>query len=447
MPSYTIPEEIIGIPLFVPSPNDFFEIDVGGLPNGQDCLKILGATNRNYKAYQAAQILSPDVFWSRSAIHSQVFWLKAPSTNPSNTNTGEHAMMAVQDYLDAQTNPNFSDGTWHIGASSGATGRIQYKAGNGTLTIDGARANVWKMVTITNDGTNLRAYLDGAAAAVSGPSAVVTATITGYKMLFIGAYSDQGSVNALEHDWRLAKWSFHNVVLSDSERASLYYGMFDNHKLRAAIYSLDPTRYFICSGDLHFDDQGSVNSGTTSSSGAFTEGGAAGEDGRDYLYLGTSGKIRAAHNAASEFFPNQAQSLVIMLKPDTLSGTQRILQQSDGTHLRGELYLESNGRMTYRGMNASSSVHYQSPIGMVTANEWNLYIFVQSGVTKEWYKNDVLQTTTSASDSAVTDPTSRFDIGTSYSGGIGHVATYGSVLNSTNRTKIYQAAQADGWTI
>jgi hypothetical protein len=447
MPSYNIPEEIIGIPLFVPSPYDFFEIEVGGLPNGQDCLKINGATNRNYKAYQAAQILTPNVFWGRSAIHSQVFWLKAPSTNPSNTNTGEHAMMAVQDALDSQTNPSFSDGTWHIGASSGAAGRIQYKAGSATLTIDGARANVWKMVTITNDGTNLRAYLDGAAAAVAGPIAVVTATITGYKFLIIGAYSDVGSVNALEHNWRLAKWSFHDVVLSDLERESLYYGMFDGHRLRAAIYSLNPTRYYICNDDLPFDDEGSLNLDTTSSSGTFTEGGTAGEDGRNYLYLGSSGKIRAAYNSASDFFPNSSQTLVIMLKPDTLSGTQRIMQQSNGVNLRGELILESNGRLSYAGQNESSNVHYRSPIGMVTAGEWNLYIFRQQGVTNEWYKNNVVQAVGTLGNVVVTDATSRFDLGTSYSGGIGHVATYNSLLSTGDMTKIYQAAQADGWTI
>ena len=59
MASANLPEQIIGTPLFIPSANNFFSIDAGALPNGNDCLKILGATNRDYKAYHAAPTLTP----------------------------------------------------------------------------------------------------------------------------------------------------------------------------------------------------------------------------------------------------------------------------------------------------------------------------------------------------------------------------------------------------
>ena len=61
MASANLPEQIIGTPLFIPSANNFFSIDAGALPNGNDCLKILGATNRDYKAYHAAPTLHPDL--------------------------------------------------------------------------------------------------------------------------------------------------------------------------------------------------------------------------------------------------------------------------------------------------------------------------------------------------------------------------------------------------
>lgn len=54
MPDYNIPESVIPGNLFVPSANDYFSIDAGGLPNGDDCLLISGATSSDYKAYQTA---------------------------------------------------------------------------------------------------------------------------------------------------------------------------------------------------------------------------------------------------------------------------------------------------------------------------------------------------------------------------------------------------------
>lgn len=223
MPSYTIPEEIVGIPFFVPSANDFFSVDVGGLPNGEDCLIIHGDTSRNFKAFMEAPTLTPNVFKSKTAVHSQVFWLKAPTTVTSNANAGEHIMMCVQEPTDGQTNPSFSSGTWCIGAG-GNTGRIQFKQGvNGlSLNVDGARTGGWKMITITNNGTSCSVYLDDVEAAVAtGAIAGTAVTATGL-MVCIGAYSDIGSVNGYEHEWRLGKWSFHDHVLNATERAILY---------------------------------------------------------------------------------------------------------------------------------------------------------------------------------------------------------------------------------
>jgi hypothetical protein len=226
MPSYTIPEEIVGVPLFVPSANDFFSVDVGGLPNGEDCLLISGGTNRNYKAFMEAPTLTPNVFRSKTAVHSQVFWLKAPVAVTSNSNAGEHIMMCVQEVTDPQTNPAFSTGTWCIGAG-GNVGRIQFKQGVSglSLNIEGARTAGWKMVTITNNGTTIATYLDDVeAAAASGSIAGGAVTATGL-VLCIGAYSDVGSVNSYEHDWRLGKWQFFDHVLNATERAILYHTM------------------------------------------------------------------------------------------------------------------------------------------------------------------------------------------------------------------------------
>lgn len=224
MASYLIPEQIVGLPLFVPAANDFFSVDVGGMPNGENCLVMHGDVDRKYKAFMVPPVLSPNVFWSRTAIHSQVFWLKAPSTAPSSINAGEHVMMSVESCLQDQTNPTFGPAVWHIGAVSGGSGRITYKAGTASINIDGARTGGWHMITITNDGTNLHAYLDNSATDL-GPAAVASATLTN-QILSIGGYSDVISVNhSLEHEWRLGKWSFHDHVLSAGERSTLFSAM------------------------------------------------------------------------------------------------------------------------------------------------------------------------------------------------------------------------------
>src|SRR5262245_27474684 len=82
MATYTIPEEVIGIPLYVPSAYDRFAVETSAMPNGDSCLRIDGNLG-SYRAFQAAQTITPKIFLSRTAgPWACTFWVKGPSTDP-----------------------------------------------------------------------------------------------------------------------------------------------------------------------------------------------------------------------------------------------------------------------------------------------------------------------------------------------------------------------------
>lgn len=81
MANYTIPEEVIGIPLFVPEANDYFSIEPAGMPNGDPCLVVHGDVSRDYKAYQVAPLnttpgVVPGAFTSQqpSDVYDPGYW-------------------------------------------------------------------------------------------------------------------------------------------------------------------------------------------------------------------------------------------------------------------------------------------------------------------------------------------------------------------------------------
>ncbi len=101
-----------------------------------------------------------------------------------------------------------------------------YKQGanNQGITINGARTGSWHMITITNDGSNIHAYVD-ASATDQGPAAITTGTFTD-QILCIGGYSNAVALDhSLEHEWRLGKWSFHDHVLTHTEQLALFSAM------------------------------------------------------------------------------------------------------------------------------------------------------------------------------------------------------------------------------
>lgn len=235
MASYNIPEEIVGIPLFVPNDYDFFSIETAGLPNGDDCLKIHGATNSNYKAFQAAQTLSPNVFLSRTSTWSMTFWVKGPNAGGAASNVGENMLFGVMRADCATASLEVTSCVWGIGeTNAGGERRIWYTAGasGSRLFTSGATINTfwnstWQMVTITSAGTvtGNAMYLNDVVLPIVTAGVTVTAPLTTQQYFCIGSYSDLSTLDGWDQDWYLGKLCFHDHVLNATERALLYNAM------------------------------------------------------------------------------------------------------------------------------------------------------------------------------------------------------------------------------
>ena len=247
MASYTIPEEITGIPLFVPDTYDFFSIESAGMPNGDDCLKVLGGTDRSYKAFQNAQTLSPNAFLSRTSEWAMSFWFKGGNITPAGAGVrSDEVLFGVMtaawtgsvDGSTGSSGPAF-DYVWFVGhysAGGGSSCGIGFVRGKqqinpGQIDTQGVgaadAANTWKLVTInvTADGP-ASLYLDDATSGATGSDPINGGIgMNAGQKLGVGSYSTAVGPNGRQGDWYLGKLAFHDHVLNSTERALLYHAM------------------------------------------------------------------------------------------------------------------------------------------------------------------------------------------------------------------------------
>lgn len=254
--SYEIPELITGVPLFVPTANDFFSIEPGGLPNGDDCLVVHGDVSRDYKAFQPAQSLSPNVFLTRSATFSISFWINAGLITHDAGWRGDQVIMAVmnanmntpsnlpQSLGSGMGDQGYGQSPWLIVAHGSATGsncRIgmvkathQYSFGSSGRVLEVSAPlpqNQWAFVVFQLSGlsTSIDCYvnLTQYAGSTSGGSGSQIG-VAGNQYFCIGSYSDQPNMNGRDGEYRLGKLAFHNHLLSTTERSMLYYSMLNS---------------------------------------------------------------------------------------------------------------------------------------------------------------------------------------------------------------------------
>lgn len=233
MPSYTIPEEVIGIPLFVPEDNNYFTIEDPGLPNGDPCLVVNGAVSTNYKAFQPAQTLTPDCFKSRTPEWAMTFWFKCSSTtDPSSSFAGiSHTLMGVQTAAGPSSYSDVTNYVWNWGVNNAAgTPRISccMNSGGSASYAVGVRDGNWHLITLnvtsSGSGNNHTMYVDGNTTGVSAAKSGVPGT-TG--MFFsIGAYGAHANSQGYNQQWRIGKLAFHAAMLNETERQLLYNTMF-----------------------------------------------------------------------------------------------------------------------------------------------------------------------------------------------------------------------------
>lgn len=226
MASYVIPEEIIGIPLFVPDTYDYFSIDSGGLPNGDDCLVVHGDVSQTFLAFQKAQTLSPNVFLSRASTWSMTFWLKAPGSGGGSGQMGRFQIISVQNASYNVDSTIGSNAVWMIGADSLTSATLAFSFGAGANRIDGYRDDTWHLITVDHRSN----VSDGAVwrdtSLSSGTIGANNSAVNPNMFLTIGSYSKLGNMNGYDREFRIGKLAFHDHLLNSTERALLYNAMW-----------------------------------------------------------------------------------------------------------------------------------------------------------------------------------------------------------------------------
>lgn len=229
MASYTIPEEVIGVPLFVPDAHDFFEIASGAMPNGDDCLRIRGDISADYKAFQPAPSTSPNIA-ENLTVWAMTFWINCPSANVGS------AMFIC---LENQNSTGFGSASgllWHISTATTSPNTTGLRARRGTsgtggqyfeAYASGVRDGTWHLVTVnfaaaSNPGT---IWLDDAATAAATATQGAGGSLASNYFLCIGGYG--GSNRGVPLDYKLGKLAFHDHQLNATERALLYNAMMN----------------------------------------------------------------------------------------------------------------------------------------------------------------------------------------------------------------------------
>lgn len=242
MASYEIPEEIIGVPLFVPDGHDYFSIESGGMPNGDDCLVVHGDVSPYYKAFQPAPSVSPDLFRDRTAGGwAMVFWFRGGLVTVVGTPFSPlNAVIAVTSSTFTGNTVGGNANTSGYGRQTGATGIVwgvgasnnslgfgrpvtsQVTANWGTTITD----NQWHMLVLNRNSNNSFAlYKDNDATAVDTMTGSTASGAASDPFLCIGSYSDNGDCQGRPGEYRLGKLSFHDHVLDQTERSLLWNAM------------------------------------------------------------------------------------------------------------------------------------------------------------------------------------------------------------------------------
>lgn len=223
MASFTIPEDIVGIPLFVPDAYNQFSVVAGGMPNGDDCLRVRGDLG-DYKAFIPAPDITPNWFRSRQAGGSMTFWFK--SSDATSGSDQQDVIMGSMRYDCNTTNPFNSNQTnfaWMIGAS-GTTGmRVAASSGTQAIAWTDCRDGNWHLICMQQTSNVYRIYVDDNVGN-SGASTVDTTPAPDQTAQFfcIGSYSDGSNMGSWDGDFQIGKIGVHDHLLTQTERSMLY---------------------------------------------------------------------------------------------------------------------------------------------------------------------------------------------------------------------------------
>lgn len=260
MASYEIPETVLGVPLFVPSANDFFEIESGGMPNGDSCLIVHGETSTDYKAFFPCNASVTDYVFRNGTTTpwAMSLWFKS-AAHPSSLAAGIHRAQIIggifsDDYAGSGTTFSTSDywtGStgamlWALAQATGTNGIgfFRVRTNNGTPAsfecnvISTYVVNEWNLIVVNVAYDSNAAHAEmttrgQTAGAEVGPvqdiggSSTSTGTISTPRGLYfsLGSYTDTTTHNGKQGIYRLGKLAFHDHRLNATERNLLYHAM------------------------------------------------------------------------------------------------------------------------------------------------------------------------------------------------------------------------------
>ena len=80
--AYTIPETIVGVPLFVPDTHNTISLEAAGMPNGNPCLRVRGDSDPDFLMFhRGKQTPTKLQQWTDTIVSdttgiSMTFWIK-----------------------------------------------------------------------------------------------------------------------------------------------------------------------------------------------------------------------------------------------------------------------------------------------------------------------------------------------------------------------------------
>lgn len=244
MPSYNIPETVVGTDLFVPESDDQFTVNVGGLPNGDDCLTIHGDVDQGYRAYQGAQTVAGNPFTSRTDFNwSMSFWYKSEAlpVSPGSGYRCDNTLFGVMNANYQPATPGQIDTSYGTGynhnilwamVSVGTTGLgfirplngSTYGAGPLTLSVASLTPGWHHIVVNITNASRGQMFVDATLVSDDSSGNMAGGGISN-GFFSLGAYSQLTGVagRGAEHD--IGKLYFHNHALSETERQTLYTAM------------------------------------------------------------------------------------------------------------------------------------------------------------------------------------------------------------------------------
>ena len=241
-----ITESIVaGYDLFASGADDGFEIISGGMPNGNNSLRVRGDLSQDIRAFADVSGTSPDISsptFLQGETGTIILWLKLGSLGGSDLGTASTAnsILTVQNVDSVlqnviQQTSSTVTGSWKIcaGGVDGLTvifgtswkssgGTKQYRGAAGTAVVD-----TWTMFAfVGTSGTgHLCSVNGGTYGGALGTSNSTSTGASNASFLSIGSYSQEAGVGARPGSWEIGKISFHDTKLDEATLSTLYASM------------------------------------------------------------------------------------------------------------------------------------------------------------------------------------------------------------------------------